>query len=150
MGAYIPKYFQPYELVPSSVYQEFLDEEGNLDINFWFLFDNRLLITADRLRKFYDCSITANDWYWGGEFQYRVYRPPDCDEGALWSQHRFARAMDCIFDGVSVEKVRQDILAAPNAYPFQYITTLELGIQWLHFDTRNWDKSENGIFTFSQ
>lgn len=150
MGAYIPKYFQPYELAPESVYDHFNVGGDEISLNFWNLFDPRMLITADRIREYYGRKMVVNTWWWGGETQYRGFRPPGIDVGARWSQHKFGRALDSIIIGLDIEDVIKEILGSPFAYPFQYITALELDVQWLHFDTRNWNKSENGIFTFSQ
>lgn len=147
---YIPDHFEPYELVPESVYNQFVDEEGSLNLNFWSFFDDRMLITADRIREYYDRKMIVNTWWWGGEKEYRGFRSPGIDVGAKWSQHRFGRALDSIILDLDMEGVINQILNNPFDLAFKYITALELGVQWLHFDVRNWNKKENGIFTFTQ
>lgn len=148
---YIPKHFQPYELVPESTYDQFVGEPGDvISLNFWNLFDSRILITADRMREYYGRKIIANSWWWGGSTEYRGFRPSGSGVGAEWSQHKFGRALDVVIVGMDTEDVVNQILNTPHAHPFEYITALELNVQWLHFDVRNWDKPERGIFTFTQ
>jgi hypothetical protein len=57
--------------------------------------------------------------------------------GTEYSQHRFGRAADCIFADVTAEQVRQDVLDNPDDEDFKYITSIELGVDWFHFDVRN-------------
>ena len=135
---YKPKHFKLQELVPPEVYNNTENK-----INLWFLFDERALKTLDTLRDMYGI-VLVNNWLWGGNFKYSGYRPPHSDVGAPRSQHRFGRAFDCKFDFVDSGEVREDVLSNPELFP--HITTLEVEIGWFHFDTRNWDRSENGIF----
>jgi hypothetical protein len=72
-------------------------------------------------------------------------RTPESPYYSPYSQHTFGRAFDCIFDGVTAEEVRRDILNNPSDYAFVSITAIELGTSWLHFDTRNVQR----IYTFS-
>jgi len=126
---YIPKYFQPYELVPQATYELLKDRPWVI----WQLFDNRTLYTGDRIRIRYGKMI-ANDWFWGGNNQYRGWRPGDCFVGAEYSQHKFGRAEDLVPVECTVEEIRQDI----KKDEFQYITCIEEGVPWLHFDVRNY------------
>lgn len=120
-------HFDIEELVSKAVYVE----RGN---KAWALLDNRALKTLDQLRKRFG-PVTVNDWKWGGKNEYRGLREPNCKIGAAYSQHRFGRAFDCHFRDVSAHKVREYILQHPEEFP--YITALEMGVSWLHFDVRN-------------
>ena len=154
---YTPTYFR---------LEEFFSEDflfaNPLNENLWRLIDSRLLVTADRLRKRYGPMI-VNDYKWGGDNQLRGYR-------SVWdlldkrhltqtgdilpimstftSQHCFGRALDAKFNQVPVEDVRVDILNDPDCYHFAFITAVEMDVDWLHIDVRNWDKEKNGILTF--
>lgn len=134
---YIPKYFKPYELVPKSTYELLKNRPWVI----WQLFDPRTLYVADAIRKRYG-KMTANTWYWGGQHQYRGWRPARCKVGATYSQHRFGRAEDLIPADVPAEEIRQDIIKGQN---FLYITCIEAGVHWLHFDVRNY----NGLLIVS-
>ncbi len=135
-----PKHFQTYELLP----EDFYEAHKHLgDDKLWLMFDDRALQTADWLRDVYG-PITLNDWRWGGRNHYRGWRPWECI-GVLLSQHKFGRALDCVFRDVSAEEVRQDIRKDPYSGVFQHITAIEDGVGWLHLDTRNWDKERHGI-----
>lgn len=127
---YIPKFFQPYELVPEATYKLLKNRPWVI----WQLFDERVLYSADRIRKRYGKMI-ANTWYLGGRHQYRGWRPARCTIGAVYSQHRFGRAIDLVPVEVTAEAIRQDIKNGEN---FRYITSIEDGVLWLHFDVRNY------------
>ena len=135
---YVPKYLKLYEVLPKEFYNR-MNYRGN---KLWVMFNVRVLITADQLRERYG-RITANDYKYGGNNQYRGWRPFNCGVGALLSQHKFARALDCIFKNCTAEEIRVDILKKPDLFPF--ITCIEAGVSWLHFDVRNHDRVEKGI-----
>lgn len=142
---YIPQHFAPHELVPPDLYGELNGDPVKISR----LFDDRLLLTLDRLRVRYG-PVTVNNWLWNGDRTESGLRNPRTSTGALWSDHKFGRAIDCLFKKATVEQVRRDILADPHCPDFKFITCLEMTvagkpITWLHFATRNWDKAKNGI-----
>ena len=138
---FIPGGFELYELFPKWFYQS---SRGIEPYKLWGVFDNRLLFTMDRLRKRYG-PMVANDWYWDGVNNYRGWRPTDCEVGAEFSQHKYGRAVDLKPVKVSVDEIREDILADPFHEDFKYIACLEMGVSWLHLDVRNHDKAKYGI-----
>jgi hypothetical protein len=123
------EHFALHELVPAAV----LADRGE---KAWELLDDRLLITLDRLRERYG-KMRMNNYFWGGEDQFRGLRTPDSPDFTQYSQHSFGRAADPIFQDVTAEQVRKDALADPDAPCFEYINSIELGVLWFHFDTRN-------------
>ena len=142
---YIPNHLQPHELVDQTIHQELGGDARRVAR----LFDNRVLITADRLRDRYG-AIHCNNWFWGGPFSQRGFRDPFSPTGARRSDHKAGRALDVHFGRVSAEQVRMDILADPWHEDFLFITSLEMSIggkpiSWLHFSTRNHDKLRFGI-----
>jgi len=130
---YIPKFFQPYELVPKETYERF---ENSL-YRIWWMFDSRVLFTADVIRQRYG-KMVANTWFWGGIHQFRGWRPGDCGVGAEFSQHKNGRALDLIPIETTAKKIREDIKKGDDLL-LKYITCIEEGefINWLHFDCRN-------------
>lgn len=142
---YQPKHFRIEELAP----REFFKLHKARGRQLWTLFDDRGLITLDRLRERYG-KMTLNTWLWDeiNPHQFRGFRPPDCEIGARLSQHRFGRGFDVIFGDVAAGRVRKDLLADPYRPEFEFITSIEEGISWFHFDTRNWAKKEYGVFRF--
>jgi len=128
---YIPEWFKPYELVPEETYKLLENRPWVI----WQLFDPRTLYVADRIRMRYG-KMVANTWYWGGKNQYRGWRPPGCKVGATYSQHRYGRALDLIPQERTAHGIRQDIR---NGVIFKYITCIEDGVEWLHFDVRNYE-----------
>ena len=101
-------------------------------INLW---DKRILITADRIRKRYG-PILINTYCFGGNHQYRGWREFDCPVGADYSQHKFGRALDMEPVKVTVEEIREDIRKGGRSDPvFQLIGRVENRTSWLHIDT---------------
>lgn len=140
MKRYKPKNFRLEELVSKITF-----EQTRADI-LWFAFDERILVTIDRIRKRYG-KMLVNTWYWGGAHQHRGYRSPGCLVGATLSQHRFGRAIDLEPVSVSAEEIRQDMLDGETVVS-EYVTAIELDTPWLHIDCRNYIKRTNGILTF--
>ena len=129
---YIPKHFNLYELVPKR------DYEMKTPWLLWALLDDRILITADQLRDRYG-RANINTWYWLQEgAQYRGWRPLDSHVGAQFSQHKFGRALDIVFAGVTAEEVRADIKKNKDLFPL--INSIEEGVDWLHVDCRNCER----------
>ena len=128
---YVPKHFQPYELVPRETYELLRSKPWKI----WWLFDPRILLVGDRIRKRYG-KMVANTWYWGGEHQYRGWRPWDCPFGAEFSQHKFGRALDLVPVEYAAEEIRIDIIK--DGEDFGYVTCVEADTWWLHVDCRNY------------
>ena len=128
-----PKYFRLEELIPQSL---FFAHKDNLD-KLWWCLDIRLLWTIDKLRMRYGKTL-MNTWLWGGQHQERGLRLLATKTGAVLSQHKFGRAGDLEFLGITAEEVRQDIFAHPTLDEFKFIRAIELNTIWLHIDFRNW------------
>ena len=140
--SYIPTHFTWPELLPESVYRE-LELLKRLD-RCALLLDERILITADRLRQRYG-KLVCNTWPFGGQHQFRGYRPQDCTVGAALSQHRFGRALDLVPVQATAAEIRADIRAHPEMEAFEHITCVEDDVGWLHVDCRNHDRARRGI-----
>lgn len=134
---YIPKYFELYEIVPKNIYSKYR-------LNLWFLFDERILKTIDRLRDRYG-ALSVNNWYWNGRNQHKGWRPYNCTIGAEYSLHKFGRAIDLHSKHFTSEEIRKDIKNDPFCKDFEYITCIEDDTYHLHIDCRNWNKNKEGI-----
>lgn len=124
---YSPKHFDVQELVPPSIYEQ--RKEKAIE-----LIDERVLITLDQLRETFG-SCTVNNWNFGGSFSQSGLRTPEAKEYSFTSQHSFGRAMDCKFSDYEAKDVRLHIIESRLVFP--YITFMEDGVNWLHFDVRN-------------
>lgn len=124
---YRPRHFRLEELVDPDTFQARGERA-------WELLDTGALITLDQLRvRFGRCIV--NDWHSGGELKLSGFRPANSPIGAKWSQHKHGRAFDCKFSDIKAEDVRRDIIEHEDDFP--YLTVLERGVNWVHFDTRN-------------
>lgn len=110
----------------------------------WQLLDDRLLMTLDLLRERYG-KMTVNNWKWGGNREWSGLRTADSPYFSKYSQHSFGKAADIIFNDITAEEVRQDILDNPDDPTFKFINSIELGVSWVHLDCRNCDR----IFAFN-
>lgn len=121
------KYFNATEFLPPEVYHA----RGERGME---LIDSRVVATAIALREKFGPMI-INNWASGGNFTQRGFRSAGTATGAVWSQHKYGRALDCHFVHTRVEDARAYILANPSEFPF--ITCIEEDVSWLHFDCRN-------------
>ena len=128
MCAVIP-YFKIEELVPEDLFNYFEHSQHIL----WGLLDYKALQTLVSLREKFG-KITVNDWCFGGNLQYRGFRPGNCNIGADFSQHKLGNAFDCSFEDYTAEEVREYVLNHPEEFP--HITSIEMGVSWFHFDCR--------------
>ena len=103
------------------------------------LLDRRLIEILEELRSDFGAPITVNNWYYGGNLQYRGFRPMSTSVGALYSQHKFGRAIDFSLEHLTPAEIHDHILQNRNARKF-----MELGLTrleshaytptWVHFD----------------
>lgn len=126
---YVPTYFTLKEVLPMQFYKDHIHMGKKL----WLMFDERLLKAADAIREEYG-KMVVNTWAFHGNSQWRGYRPWDCPIGSSISQHKFGRALDMVPVFESPEIIRMDLLS--NFLDVD-ISCVELGVPWLHIDTRN-------------
>jgi hypothetical protein len=141
---YIPQHFGIKELVPEYVYDEYKSRGDNF--LFQVVFDERLLRLIDEVREIFG-PMTICDWSWGGQSNYRGFRPRYCDVGAVLSQHRFGRAVDMIPKDTSPGHMRKKIIDDQNSDRWKVVGGLEMDITWFHIDVRaRTDDSEINLF----
>ncbi|RLD22885.1 MAG: peptidase M15 [Bacteroidetes bacterium] len=140
MTYYQPEYFKLEEFFPKVFYDKW---KYKPDILLGKL-NPHALWTLDRMRGIYG-AITVNNWLWGGDLNYRGFRPEGCGVGAELSDHKTGDAIDFGVSKYPSQVIRADILANPDKDEFKYITVLERGISWVHLGFRNWDRQTKGI-----
>ena len=164
---YKPKYFEPEEIFSKLVVENHTvrnksGERSYIDNSIWRLMDERILKTLDLLRMDYG-PVIVNDYKWGGQNQYRGYRPAieliahseSMIDGkfipkfsSFTSQHCHGRAIDCKFKYHEAEYIRYQIKNDQSFITFSHITAVEKDVSWLHFDVRPWNKTNLGILFF--
>ena len=133
-----PVFFTLQELVPQDLFESTKPADRDM---LWFLFDERILITNDGIRRRFG-PMMANNWHKGGDKQLRGWRPGDTKTGAKLSQHKFGRAVDLAPLKTTADEIREDILKNPGREEYRFITCMETGISWLHNDCRNWNRDK--------
>lgn len=130
------KHFAIHELVPLKVYTARGEKA-------WQLLDPRLVVLIDAIRDKYG-RATVNNYFWGGKREWSGLRTPDSKYFSPYSQHTFGRAVDIVFNDITAEDVRKDIIAYPDKWlDIVPSITLEEDVFWLHIDLRNNKKGIN-------
>lgn len=157
-----PRHFIPQEFFTKATCDAYKQSNGSISAKIWRLMDSRVTWTCDALRDYFGTMI-MNDYQWGGRNQYRGYRPPlellnkaelkrsntfKSKLSSFTSQHCFGRASDSKFKKVTAEEVREDVKKNPTARRYRFITCIEEGVTWFHFDVRFWNVSKSGILYF--
>lgn len=126
----VSKNFMIQEFVPRDVYQRF----GESSI--WFI-DQRIITLAQHFRDLFG-PLTVNNWHAGGLFDSRGFRPCTDPDGAKFSQHRFGRAVDLVFDDEPAEFIREYIRKNFIHLNQEFgLTTIEKDTPtWVHVDLR--------------
>ena len=128
----ISPHFKLEEFIPKNVYTQF----GYNSVAF---VDPRIVAVAEFVRNFFGKPVTINNWYKGGQFNYRGFRDPKCTIGAKFSQHRFGRAIDINVQGMSSQEVYRAILSNQDVFMKAGLTTVENIVDtptWNHLDCR--------------
>lgn len=128
----VSKNFILQEYVPKILW----DYKGENSI--WFL-DKRLFSLVQFIRDHFNRTVVINDWHRDGSLNNCGYRMPDTKMGASLSQHKFGRAADLHFEGITdYQAIRQEIQDKWPLFKDAGLTTIEADTQtWLHVDIRN-------------
>jgi len=125
-------YFDVREFVPPQIWNKYGEK------SIWFI-DPKIIQIATLYREFFNVPIVINNWYIGGKFMYRGYRPPRVNIGSEFSQHKMGRAFDCHSPLITPQEMYKIILDNPTKFQEVGLTTLENIIftnTWLHSDCR--------------
>lgn len=134
----INKYFEIEEFVPPQIFKQYQQK------SLWFI-DPKIIEIATAYREFFDQPVIINNWYNGGPYSYRGYRPPRVNIGSEYSQHKFGRAFDCNIGKMTSKEAYEQVTKNFDHFSKYGLTTLEnykFTDGWLHSDCR-----ETGIKT---
>ncbi|NQY74332.1 MAG: hypothetical protein HRT90_06165 [Candidatus Margulisbacteria bacterium] len=125
------KNFIVQEVVPKTIWKKF----GRYSIRF---VDKEMISIAQAIRIRFNQPITINNWHVGGSYQYSGYRPPDCCEGAFFSDHKMLLAYDIKVNGIPAPEVQHDIrIHWKSIYRDMGITAIEDDTPtWTHVSRR--------------
>lgn len=142
------KYFKIQELVSKQTYEKYGEKS-------WIFLDERLILTLDALREYFNAPITVNNWLWGGNLQQRGLRT-NCDEivknktlkNSLYvSQHCLGKAVDFNVKNHTVKDVYKVILENPKVFPYiKRIENINKTPTWVHIDIANTENENIIIF----
>jgi hypothetical protein len=114
----------------------------------WGLLKQDAIDALHGLRTYFNVSITINDWFWGGQYEWSGYRSSGCTIGASHSEHRNGNAWDCKFKGLDAETVRKEIVENKGNELLKKITRLEADVSWVHMDCALLGEGKNRIYLF--
>ena len=104
----------------------------------WFI-DHRIVTIAQELRTDLGVPITINNYETGGQYKSSGLRVQSAKIGAKYSQHKYGRAIDCKFKGVTIQEAFDFLMHNQGKYFNLGLTTIE-NIEhtptWLHLDCR--------------
>ena len=104
----------------------------------WFI-DHRIVTIAQELRHDLGVPITINNYETGGQYKSSGLRVQSAKIGAKYSQHKYGRAIDCKFKGISIQEAFDFLMHNQGKYFNLGLTTIE-NIEhtptWLHLDCR--------------
>lgn len=132
---YRPQYFRLEELVCKEVFYKFGDRA-------WAFLDEKIIITADTIRRLTGKSMTINNWLDGGEFEQRGLRCNLCSLvknktflGDIYlSAHILGRAIDFNIKDMTPQEVT--LWVAFNKDKLPYNLRIEKDTDtWTHLDT---------------
>jgi hypothetical protein len=104
----------------------------------WFI-DHRIITVAQELRDDLGVPITINNYMTGGQYKSSGLRTQGSKIGAKYSQHKYGRAIDCKFGGMTIKEVYDFILHNQDKYfgiGLSTIENIEHTPTWLHLDCR--------------
>lgn len=121
------------ELVPEIVFKQFGQSA-------WRFIQPQLYHALISSRAYFNKQHIINDWLWGGDFEFRGFRPHWYTGGARYSAHRTGNAVDYDVVGVTAREVREVI----QRHPEWGFTRVEAKVSWVHGDTV-WMPGEQGV-----
>ncbi len=144
---YIPKYFEPYELIPPELYTYDMMVSEEARQRAYEMIDERLLIIIDIIRgEIIKAPLICNTWYQDGNRKYSGLRTENCKVGVRESQHKLGKAVDLICSKYTAYQMRQMIL--DNQHLLPYPIRMEDNVSWLHIDVKDMDYKGQKIYLF--
>ena len=121
------KFFKVCELVPRSIYLYHGDKLS------WNFVSKRAFEGLYAFRRYIGHPMIINNYHAGGDRFWSGFRTPDSPYYSITSQHSRAEAYDIISPTITPEEL-QDFVK--KNYKRFGIGGLEVGVNWLHIDTR--------------
>lgn len=128
-------FFHVHELVHRDIFHG--------DVNSLDYISQWQIDTSEIFRRRYGKTI-INDYYWGGDNDSRGTRPPWDEDGADLSLHKYAKALDMVFEEVTPQEVHEDILKNQELFWAIGVKRLEgkdKAPDWTHADRGKTDRS---------
>lgn len=129
------------EICPGFKYHELLPRwmcEHLLTVALDGIIDPIILNILQEVRKDLG-SVYVNNWYWGGNKQWRGFRTPDSSWYSAGSQHSYGKAVDFNVKGMSTKEVHEHILANHDRYYALGLRRMESLVDaptWTHMDIK--------------
>jgi len=136
---YRPKNFILEEFVSKEIFKKYGERA-------WQFLDERMTENVQAIRDYYGVPVTANNWKWGGQFQYRGFDAYEFRKTYV-SQHHAGRACDLDVQGKTAQQVRDDIVSGRLVLPHPNVW-IEDNVNWNHMDVRF--SEVEGVYQFNK
>jgi hypothetical protein len=104
------------------------------------LIDSRIMFAAQYIREQSGEFMTINNWARGGTLRERGLRLAGTNTGALWSQHKYGRAIDINIGSWTAKQMFDFVMSHEKYLVQRQIVTVIEDIRdtprWLHMDCR--------------
>lgn len=111
------QYFDMREFIPPAEYSKIMKLAESDRINaFYKLIKPELVELAVFIREFFGKPMIINNWYKGGTYSLRGWRPLNCPIGAKNSDHKKKMAIDFNILGLTDDVVKEKIIENEKAF----------------------------------
>ena len=103
-----------------------------------WLIDIRIISLAQFFRDYFGTRVTINNWHTEGPYKESGTRSFLSKTGAVFSQHKYGRAIDMKFTALDPEAVRREVRDNWPLFRAAGLTTIEKDTPtWVHADCRH-------------
>ncbi len=141
------------EFLPPAEYDKIIKLKEDERLNsFYKLIDSNIIKIATFLRKLFGKPMIINNWYTGGTYTLRGWRPKNCPIGAKFSMHKKGKAFDFDIVGLTDNQVKEIVIKnEKELYKLgvRRMESREDAGTWCHLDTLDVKGITDKIYIFN-
>lgn len=134
------KHFNIKELVPESLIKVYGEKDS------WNFIKPEAIMGLNIIRLLWNKPLIINTWAYGGNIQFRGWRPMDCEIGAKHSSHKEGLAFDLVTANPSDHKALWELVRDSHSLSgATEIENIKLTPTWVHVSWRNFPQHPTKI-----